>query len=107
MVCREALQDVGDDSAPTERPTVLGYKLHEANKFSPPSGELLLEGVDGTGKPYKTEWHIYRDDGRVVARSGIWWSRFSGVPDEPLDCVEEGDMARCSTSDISPGSAND
>lgn len=82
MVCLSALEDVGEESTPTEPPRVVGFKVGPRKPFAAPWAELILEGVDGLGRPYRQDLYILRDDGKVFARSPIWWSKYSGVADD-------------------------
>jgi len=76
--CRDQLGMVGKDSVPSEAPRVVGFRFDP--KDSPddtPTWVLVIEGVDGHGKPYHSEVGVFWEDSKhLKAINAVFWANF-------------------------------
>jgi hypothetical protein len=77
--CQDALKEVGLESAPTERPIVLGTRVVDANPAIGATGGRVLElcGIDGLGRTFNSEILVFRDGGTLRVINPVFWSGIS------------------------------
>jgi hypothetical protein len=85
-ICRHQWEDAGGGQAvPAEPPQIVDTYLlptvHLKNGGWAPGGRVLvLEGIDGLGKPYRTEFFVFRskDSGLegLAVINGVYWSGY-------------------------------
>jgi hypothetical protein len=88
--CRRQLELVGTDAAPSDPPLVVGSRFHERSApDDTPTYVLIVEGVDGRGKPYHTEVGVFWEErGVLKAINAVYWSNFKVTG--PSDATSPG-----------------
>jgi hypothetical protein len=87
--CETVLEDAGRDAVPAERPQIV-------DSFELPSRDtgdgtmvgglvLVLCGVDGRDRPFRTEVLVFRDGTRLRAIEPVYWSGFKIGTDTQTD----------------------
>jgi len=97
-ICRHQWEDAGGGQAvPAEPPEIVDtyllptVRLKSGGK-APGGRVLVLEGVDGLGKPYRTEFFVFRsrDSGLngLAVINGVYWSGYGiGQYGEDGSCI--------------------
>jgi len=77
--CRRQLELVGTDAVPSAPPTIVGSRFHDKGASDDtPTYVLIVEGIDGRGKPYHTEVGIFWEErGVLKAINAVYWSNFT------------------------------
>ena len=77
-LCEGFLRDVGGiATAPRQAPRVTGSYIRPDTEQSIGGRVLVVEGVDSEGKPYRTEFFVLYDGGRLVPYLPVYWSGIS------------------------------
>jgi hypothetical protein len=67
----------GWDAAPNEPPTIVGNYLlsdvHYGGYVATGGRVLVLEGIDGLGKPYHSEVLVFHTDGKLALLNATYW----------------------------------
>ena len=83
-ICERALEDAGGlDAVPQSAPTVVDSHIFPAVENSTGGRVLVLEGQDGLGRPYRTDFLVfYIGDGEELAVfMPVYWS---GIGMQPI-----------------------
>jgi hypothetical protein len=76
--CERQLALAGRDAVPKEPPTVVATRFEgKETQEDTPTFVLSVQGIDGRGKPYRTEVGVFWEDrGRLKAINAVYWSNF-------------------------------
>jgi hypothetical protein len=77
--CERVLREVGEDSAPTADPTILGAQVIKSRKAEGDTwsiGGVVLRvcGTDGLGRPYQSEVLVFSGQGTLHAIEAVFWA---------------------------------
>lgn len=87
--CETQLQLAGRDTVPAEPPRVTGSRYHPKKPGGTAGRVLILEGIDGRGKPYRTEVFVFRENRyNFKAINAVYWSNF-GFGDDDTTAPDE------------------
>lgn len=84
--CRRQLELAGRDAVPQEPPTIV------AGRYSPkgdtedtPGYILVVTGIDGLGRPYRTEVMVFRENRySFKAINAVYWSNYKVIEDNTV-----------------------
>ena len=63
------------DRLPPDPPTIVETRFHEAQSADGSTGRILVvEGIDGRGRPYRTEVMVSRYEGKLEGTNVVYWS---------------------------------
>jgi hypothetical protein len=76
--CQTQLDLAGRDAVPPQPPNVVGSRYDpKDSKDDTPAMILVVDGIDGRGKPYRTEVAVFREDrDHFKAINAVYWSNF-------------------------------
>jgi hypothetical protein len=74
--CHKTLEYIGGpDTVPHDPPTVVGTRYHPKDPGGTAGRVLVVEGVDGRGRHYRTEVFVFRENRfHFKATNGVYWS---------------------------------
>jgi hypothetical protein len=73
--CELELNTAGRDALPPAPPTIVESRFHERQVPDGSTGRVLVvEGIDGRGRPYRTEVMVSRYEGHLEATNAVYWS---------------------------------
>lgn len=77
-ICERFLRDVGGiRTVPHQAPRVTGSYIRPDTEQSVGGRVLVVEGVDSEAKPYRTEFLVFYNGGRLVPYLPVYWSGIS------------------------------
>lgn len=80
--CETQLRLAGKDAVPTDPPRVTGSRYHPKGRGGTAGHVLVVEGIDGHGRPYRTEVFVFRENRyNFKAINAVYWSNFRFVED--------------------------
>lgn len=81
--CRETLRYIGGpDTVPTEPPRVVGTRYYAERDGDTAGRVLVVEGIDGRGKSYRTEVFVFRENRfNFKATNAVYWSGAKFIED--------------------------
>jgi hypothetical protein len=63
------------DTLPIDPPTIVETRFHEKQSADGSTGRILVvEGNDGSGRPYRTEVMVSRYEGKLEGTNVVYWS---------------------------------
>ena len=63
------------DTLPPDPPTIVETRFHEKQSADGSTGRILVvEGTDGSGRPYRTEVMVSRYEGKLEGTNVVYWS---------------------------------
>jgi hypothetical protein len=63
------------DRLPPDPPTIVETRFHEKQSADGSTGRILVvEGIDGRARPYRTEVMVSRYDGKLEGTNVVYWS---------------------------------
>jgi hypothetical protein len=75
--CRRQLTQAGADAVPPEPPRVVGTRYVPERDGSVAGRVLVVEGVDGRGRTYRTEVFVFRENRyHFKAINAVYWSNY-------------------------------
>jgi len=76
--CRRQLNMAGEDAVPPAPPQVVSSRYHEKDTPDGTPGRVLaVAGIDGRGRPYRTEVMVFRENRyHFKAINAVYWSNF-------------------------------
>lgn len=77
-VCPRFMTELDPAAVPLEAPIVLGTRTIAPERLGPDvwsMGGLVLElcGLDGTGRAYRSEMLVFREEGRLLSTVPMYW----------------------------------
>lgn len=85
MNCEAQLRLAGMDALPTEPPRVTGTRYHRKEPGGTAGRVLVVEGIDGRGKSYRTEVFVFRENRYdFKAINAVYWSNFRFIEDDTV-----------------------
>jgi hypothetical protein len=86
--CQRALDEVGEASAPSEQPHVVGTRVLaprqlENDVWALGGRVLTVCGIDGLGHPYRSEVLVFLDGDAFRAIEAVFWNG-QGIPDDAV-----------------------
>ena len=73
--CEFDLDRIGRDRLPPERPGIVETRFHEKQTKDGSTGRVLVvAGIDGRGRQYRTEVMVQRYEGHLEGVNVVYWS---------------------------------